>query len=148
MIRFATVRDVDDLVRLGHEYYLESNLQGCIFSWSRLAEEFRMAILSPDADVVVNERDGEIVGFSVSHIVSPMFSLDTVLENRVLYVAEEFRSTAVGPALIKRLKKTAKQLGCKYVSLGVSSGIKTESTIGLYRKLGYEQVGADFRLTV
>lgn len=148
MIRFATGRDVDELVRLGYEYYLESNLQGCMFSWLKLAEQFKMAILDTDADVIVNERDGVIAGFSISHVVTPIFSIDTVLENRVLYVAKEYRSTAVGPTLIKNLKKTAKNLGCKYVSLGVSSGIKTDATIRLYRKLGYEQIGADFRLTV
>lgn len=148
MIRFATGRDVDSLVRLIHEYYLESNMQGCMFSWPKLSEQIKMAIVDTDADVIVNERDGKIAGFSISYIVQPIFSIDVVLENRLLYVSPDYRSTAIGPSLIKHLKKTAKNLGCKYVSLGVSSGIKTDSTARLYRKLGYEQVGADFRLTV
>ena len=54
-------------------------------------------------------------------------------------VAEEARGRGVGEALFRHLIDKAEESGCDVVNLEVRAG--NEAAIGLYRKLGFVEVG-------
>lgn len=147
MIREATTTDTQPIVDLLTIYQAESDMS-MEFNREKLVAQIYCSIINCESDVRVVWKDGKLVGVSLTHKESPIYSDDVVAECVVLYVHPEYRKGSVGVSLIKHLKKLAKAWEAKQVRLGVSSGIQTERTEQLYQRLGYTEVGKDFCLNI
>ena len=107
-----------------------------------------MVISSPECDCAVSVHGNEIRGCTISALVTPIYSYDTILECRGVYVDKKHRAGMAGVSLLKRLKKQAVDMGASGISLGASSGIAQQRTERLYKKLGYVRNGSDYILEV
>jgi GNAT superfamily N-acetyltransferase len=146
MIRKATDKDLEDILTISYIYYKEANMSKCSFDYGRLKDSIIHAIHSDDATLLLSDRNGEIVGICFLEKAYPIFSNDCVVDVSIVYVLPDYRGSGV--SLIKYIDKIAKEWNAKYIALGVSSGINTERTSQLYKKLGYENIGMDFRKEV
>lgn len=146
MIREAVLTDNSRLVELLEKYWEEADCKKLSFDSSTAYATFYNGIIDESRDVSVLVENNSIVGFTHSFITNTGFSKDLILECDILYVLPEYRIGHNGIKLIKNLTKLAKRSGAKYVYLGVASGIHTDRTSLLYQKLGYVEIGKDFRL--
>lgn len=83
-----------------------------------------------------------VVGQPVGCIGLRPFPCEGTCEMKRLYVRPAFRGGKLGRELAERLLDEARHLG--YFSMRLDSyGSLMQSAIGLYRKLGFREVGAD-----
>lgn len=148
MIREATLRDLPEIQNLCHMYYCETIVQRLEYSEEKMRNSLYNAIIEEDRDLSVLVVDDKIVGYTHANITDTLFSYDTVVDCDLLYVHPEYRKGNNGVKLIRNLTKIGKKHDAKYVYLGISSKINEERTVKLYNKLGYKQIGYDFRLEV
>lgn len=146
-MREARLTDIPALISLIEAYYKESPMV-LEYSREKTINSFYNCIINEEAVISVIEDGDLIVGMSVAYVEQPFYSKSFVLDVAAIYVHPEYRKGSVGVKLIKNLKKVAKEKGCSWVYLGVASGLSTERTKLLYKKLGYEEIGADYRLEV
>jgi N-acetylglutamate synthase-like GNAT family acetyltransferase len=148
MIREARLKEIPRLVELLKKYWEEADCKKLTFDVIACHSTFYSGIIDDEKDLSVLEIEDEIVGFTHSHIATTGFSSDKILECDLLYVLPEYRVGSNGLGLIRNLSKLGRLHKVKYVYLGVASGIHTEKTSRLYQKLGYKEIGKDFRLEV
>lgn len=146
-MREANLNDITKLVALFEEYYKESPM-GLEYSKEKTINSFYNAIINRSCIISVLENGDDVVGMSIAQIEQPFYSCDSVLDVYAIYVHPKYRKGSAGVQLIKNLKKVAKENECSWIYLGVASGIQTERTKLLYKKLGYVEIGSDFRLEV
>ncbi len=106
----------------------------------RTAEERRAWFLSrgPRHPVVVEERDGAIVGWGSLNTFNPRKAYDHVADFSV-YVERAWRGKGVGSSLLDALISRARQLG--YHKLVLSAFPWNTGGMALYQKFGFRTVG-------
>jgi N-acetylglutamate synthase-like GNAT family acetyltransferase len=95
----------------------------------------------PSVRVFVAERDGEVVGLASVHALHlierpPLGRLSAIV------VAESARRGGVGMALIDRVEREARAMGCD--RLEATSGEGRAGAHAFYRELGFEETSKRF----
>jgi N-acetylglutamate synthase-like GNAT family acetyltransferase len=95
----------------------------------------------PSAKALVAEREGEIVGLASLHVLHlierpPLGRLSAIV------VAESARRGGVGLALMERVEREARAVGCD--RLEVTSGEWRRDAHAFYRELGFEETSKRF----
>lgn len=136
-IRFATLDDAEPLFHLLLGLHKE---QGAVpLSPVKADTEIRWAI--ENADVLVAEVDGELVGSICIVQRTIWYSEATVMVDQWIYVRPEFRSSGVGKKLVDAAKIIAHDAGQR-LALEIASPQRLKAKIRLYRKWGFYLLGA------
>lgn len=147
MIRPATAADLSALVDLGAAAHAESPHHRSIpFSSDRLAESLAEAI--EGGGVLTAENEGRLVGALMGFLHQPFFSKATVASECGFYVAPEARGGMVAARLLSGLEAWAAEQGAAEVCSGTSSGVGTDRTAALLRRLGWIQYAMSFKKRV
>lgn len=137
MIRLATLDDLDLLMIMAEQMHRESpRFSRLSFNFDKVLALFVRLIERDDCLLLVAENDGHIVGALAGFVVPHWFSDDLTANEYGVFVDPMHRGGMVAPRLIKRFVEWSQEKGAKLIQLGISTGIQTEQTVELYKRLG------------
>ena len=140
MIRSATTSDIPRLVEMGLKFLQMSEYK------DRIAEnpdqqEFLMGLLISDNHgvLLVDDRDGDVVGMIGSYVHPHLISGDLVAAEVFLWLEPEYRGG--GRDLIRGCEDQARKIGAKVSQMTAPNG-----RVGnLYEALGYAHLEAQYQ---
>ena len=119
------IRELAQYERLAHEVTAtENDLHASLFG------------VHPDAEVVLAETDGRVVGYALFFHNYSTFHCKRGLYLEDLFVEPEFRGRGIGKQLLSHLARLAIRRGCARFEWAVLDW--NESAIGFYRSVGAE----------
>ena len=145
-IRKATKKDLDQLVELSHQLYMDQ-MNRCQVefilrkNFKRIQKrEFSKRLKDPKKVFFVADEDGEIVGFISGNLEEdpPIFMYRKKGQIGGFYVAEGFRRGGLGKKLFMELKKWFKKKKVRSMRINVArcnAGAKK-----MYKSLGFKPV--------
>lgn len=142
-VRAATPEDVDALVSMGRALHDESpRYRDMPFSEEKL-RALAVKIGEPVGDVIfmVAEVGGIVAGMMVGLIAERWFCDARFATDLTLYVKPEFRGTSAFARLVGVFEQWAKAQGVQDFTLGVSTEIHPEKTVGAFERMGYTLAG-------
>jgi GNAT superfamily N-acetyltransferase len=139
------VLDIPALVGLAEAMHAEGSFAGMNFTPEILAAYLAQSILQGQF-VVVAEKNGEIIGAFVGFTYRSIFGHDYIAADDGLFIAREHRGGRLAIQLVKAFVEWAKAQGVKQIRPGVSTGAVGQGAERLYEHLGFERVGALFKL--
>lgn len=145
MIRPWDENDLDALIEMGMRLHNEAKAyHNFKFSPQRVMETF-YAILNNSFQVGLCYDDGGIKGAMAGAIYPQFFSKGLTASELFVFVEQDARGGVIGKRMIAAFETWAINMGASEIRVGVSSGIKSERTVGLYRKLGYNPTATQLR---
>lgn len=132
MIRPATRADIPDIIDLGERHWRESRY-GRWMEPNRavMAELARALVATPDGLVLVDEREGAIVGMIGVAVTAHIYSGEPVMSELFWYAPPERRGSGV--RLLKRAEAWAKAKGVKHSAMIAPD----ERVAAFYERMGY-----------
>jgi len=94
--------------------------------------------------VAFSKGDGRPVGVILARASEFFFGPQITVADFLFWVAPEYRNLDTATKLVRYFEKWAESKGAVKVSIGTTSGIKTEKTARLFRHLGYDHAGYIF----
>ena len=146
VIRPAAEADIPAILALYRQ--LDSALvamQPEFFCVAPREDEFvRQAVKAADADYLLAEEDGAVVGFALVNYAGWTPEFSCVLPHRYacladLVVDEAHRQQGIGSTLLGAAKRWARDRRLEYLELSVLS--QNAPAIALYRKHGFQEAG-------
>ncbi|MFY3552929.1 GNAT family N-acetyltransferase [Achromobacter insolitus] len=138
MIEPGKPSDIDGLVELGRVMAAESP------RWNRLAysaDRVRTTITSlmtmPEGLVLVARRDGLLAGGILAIAAPNWMSEELIAQELAFFILPQYRGSFTAARLICAMAAWSKAKGARWIEAGVSTGVHTERTAGLYRRLGF-----------
>ncbi len=148
-IKIATLDAIPQIEVLYQELFLEmSILQPKYIRPTKQDVNFiRFTIIEEDSDILIAEKDQEIVGFLLlKEMTTPRYTC--MVEYKYAFiidviVGKRYQSKGIGTALLLEAKKRADTRKLDYLELNVLSGNK--GAIALYEKLGFQDMNHTMR---
>lgn len=138
-----TEDDLLSLLRLCKSFHDETTQGREELDYLKLKKIFALAYQFPDKFYLdfKKDKDGEFVGMFVGYTQELFYS--TYLEALELfyYVREDHRGSPWFIKTLKRFETWAKEKGATSIRLLPSSGVKSNSSVGMYERLGYDVIG-------
>jgi GNAT superfamily N-acetyltransferase len=109
--------------------------------------DLEMFITSPDAELLVAELDGELVGSGYARIKQSekvYFDFDRFAYLGFMYVSPQHRGKGINKLIIDRLKEWAKTKGLTELRLQVYAG--NEGAVRAYEKVGFGKHMVEMRM--
>lgn len=143
IIRPFTLKDMNDCIDCGHRFHKESVYSDIPMNNYDLFKLGEKAESRDDHLFIVYEKDRNIVGMFMAHVVPYYFNHEAYVAQDILwYVDQKDRGTPkVAATTLKYYAAWAKTWSCKEAVIATSSGIQIERTNKLLTHLGFEQVG-------
>lgn len=139
MIRPFKNSDKDILLGMAKRMHQESDWSVLPFSEMQ-AGNIAHKVMGGDYACFVAE-DIQIAGMIVGFVSQHYFTEAIIAADLLCYVIPEKRGGTHGYRLVKAFEQWAQEQGASMVTLGITTGIKTNRTASLYKKLGYKQSG-------
>lgn len=138
MIRPASLSDVAAVAVLGERFHEEAGL-GDIASYSHADTRATLAgmVESPDAILIVAEKDGEIVGMAGALTFPFYFNAGHRTAQELFWYVKSDARDGTGRELIDALEATAREMGCESLIMIALENISPEVTGRYYRSRGY-----------
>jgi N-acetylglutamate synthase-like GNAT family acetyltransferase len=95
----------------------------------------------PSARVFVAEREGAVVGLASVHVLQ-LIERPPLGRVSAIVVGESARRAGVGVALVERVEREARAMGCDRME--VTSGEWRDDAHAFYRALGFEETSKRF----
>lgn len=139
MIREANFLDIPDVVKIGRELYESAINHNSMYEFDdeKALTVCKHFIDSDDSIVLIDKNGGEITGFFIGQLTTPLVGTETIAVDVMLFVRPEYQGGYTIFKLIKKYEQWAKSKGAKFIQLGVSSGLKQQRTLSMYSYLGY-----------
>ena len=129
-IRGAGQRDTEAIAPLlGQLGYPASTLE--------LGERLERLTDHPDAEVLVAELDGEVVGVAAYHLVDLLERPDPQCRITALVVDDRYRRRGVAYALLHTIEEFAREVGC--FRLEVTTRPERAEALAFYRAAGFDE---------
>lgn len=145
-IRPATPKDMDALLRLGHQMMAEGSYRDAGFC-PDTARNFVNAFLNGARELVlVFEEDDEVYGMFMAAAMQMFFSKAKVTGDYVFYVTPEKRAEVPLRSLIKTYRNWAEGHGVIRLSLSQSTGDEIDKFRRMGECLGFEAVGYNMKM--
>jgi len=135
IFKAQTVDDIENAKVLFREYQAELNVDLCFQGFEEELAGLPGKYASPTGAILLAYVDNQLAGCVA---VRPF--KDSMCEMKRLYVRSDFRGEALGELLAIDIIKEAKTLG--YQSMCLDTLERLSAAMGLYQKLGFEQVDA------
>jgi len=143
-IRVATEGDVEGMVQMGRHMYAEGTaLGGRRYSSRRVAVLMRRLIEDGGCWVATVGGD-RWAGAAGAMCTENWFSPDRVVTDFFVYVSPEHRGSMAAVRLLRAMEGWAVDMNASLIRLGITTGVCTEDTAALYRRLGYSDAGILF----
>jgi GNAT superfamily N-acetyltransferase len=142
MIRLATTKDFDDILKLSAEFWLHTQFTEPFEPEHTL----KMVEFSHDQGFLsVAESKGKIIGFAAG-IYSALLGNSTVLAGTELawWIDKEHRGGQHGIMLLKFMESRAKDLGIRYWNMVAMESSMPEQVKSMYEKMGYTHQESTF----
>lgn len=141
MIRNATRQDIPAILAHAQAMHVESRYRVLPWDGDKVAGLIDWLIDYPDGIAIVAEEDGQIVGGFLGAITPHFCSPATVAQDYGLFVAQQWRGSAIGADLLRAFVAWAKSRDVAMINVGVTTGIKHESTARLFGHVGFVEIG-------
>lgn len=129
-IRLASQRDTQAIAPLlGQLGYPASALE--------LGERLERLTDHPDAEVLVAELDGEVVGVAAYQLIDLLERSDPQCRITALVVDDRYRRRGVAYALLHTIEESARDLGC--FRLEVTTRHERADALAFYRAAGFDE---------
>lgn len=149
LIREMSQGDVEYSVRLAKDMHHESWFSHYDFDINKARQLWDRKVAQPDNYCLfVAEEDGAVIGVFAGIAFEHFFGNDKVASDLILYVDPDRRGGTAAPRLIKAYEQWARDVGCKDIQIGVSTGVQVERTARLFEKLGFGHRAYIFRKRV
>jgi len=153
-IRFATMEDIPACVEVARYFVENSRFNIYTFSEERAHKQFESLIKVGQEQrgdhcmILAEDSKGEIVGGVLGRVEQHLFS-DNTVASIITYVAKpETRMAGTGIKLLSAFKSWAKNRNAFEINAGINSGIDMKKMDKFLRKLGFEQTGGNYALTL
>ena len=141
-----TEGDISKCIELGYAMHQESYFKHFNYSEEKLNKFLRLMILNPEQYCAyVYEKDNTIIGFFLGVSSEQWIGTDKMSSDLACYIIPEERGSMAGVRLIKAYEEWASSINVKEIVIGVSTGINTDRTSGLFKRLGYGDEAFSFR---
>lgn len=150
-IRFATIKDKEKLIELALENQAEIDFCSINVNRQRVDESLHgLFHLNPGTHVlmVAETVDGKLAAGLLGCIERYFYSDELQAQLIQWYLRSEFRGTSIAPRLVKAFVNWAKSRGASEVFIGITSGIKTQQSDLLMRKLGFVHLGGNYAVNL
>lgn len=129
------------LIALARAMHAESRYRDIKFSNDRMRQSYGL-MFDNKAFILVYERDGKVVGVFAGDVSPLYFSEEIFACDYGLFILPAYRGGLAASHMVKRFKKWAlEDRGARFVDIGVSTQVNTESTGGMYERLGLLKAG-------
>lgn len=146
-LRPATHEDLTALMLIAETMHMESpRFSRLRFSGDKVQKLFVRLTVSPDALLLVAERNGELVGGIAGMVTPHWFSDDLVSNDYALFMLPEHRGGTTAIRLARAYIEWAQAKGAKMIQLGISTGVHAEETAALYKAIGLKKFSEGFEV--
>lgn len=145
-IRPFTHDDIPQLIALGRRAHEESEYRGLVFDEDKCRALCEAAISSDAFIAMVAVTEETITGILLAAVADAYFSTDKTAGDLLVYVPPEHRGTRSFYMLAVAYVVQAREKGARLIFLRSSTGIETEKTESLYRRLGFKKMGGIYRM--
>ncbi|WP_428633931.1 N-acetyltransferase family protein [Sedimenticola sp.] len=153
-IRFATMEDIPVFVEIGSRFHAISRFANYDYNAQRVADSLRSIIGKGQDDqgthcfFVAENSEGEAVGALIGCVEKHLFSEQSVASVIQYGVLPEKRMGGAGMKLLAAFRKWAENRNAFELSIGVTSGMDMAKTDRLLRRLGFQQTGGNYSLSI
>jgi GNAT superfamily N-acetyltransferase len=141
-----TEGDIDTVIKLGVSMHQESYFKHFNYNGEKLNNFLSHMVLTPEQYcALVAEKDGTIIGFFLGFTNEHWFGTDRMSCDLACYIIPSERGSMAGVKLMKAYEEWANSNNVKEIVIGVSTGINTDRTSGLFKRLGYGDEAFSFR---
>ena len=145
-VREIRLEDVPQLVELGHSMHEEGEYRFLPFEENRWVALLERCLKDPKSwCAFVAENGEEISGMLIGYKSKYLFCSETVASDLAVYVRPRRRGNFAAAALIRRFSAWAREVGAREVCISTSLNINNERTAAFIEKLGFRQVGGNFK---
>lgn len=154
MIRDAQQNEILRYIALGEEMHKESpHFRDMSFDPDKVGNIFANAIANIHGDwffKIIADKDNNVIGGFLGFICEQWFGHERVAQDLALFVSQEGRNKAGldSVRVLKQFVKWAKERGCmdKNIHVGVTTGVKDDELVKLYKMAGFTETGRLFIL--
>ena len=149
VVRRMRAEDVDGMVLLGQAMHGESAFSERVFSSEKLGSLLHHYVNTPEHCFGAVAYIGpDMVGMFAGYTTDYFFGPELVACDLFWYVSPAHRGSRAGLKLLRSFESWAKSRGVSEISAGVSTAVAFERTGALLQRLGYTQVGGNYKRVV
>lgn len=137
-----TLEDASIILKLGAELHQESQFRDEPFNQGKCIALLESTITNPERRFIA--FDSEYRGFILMGINEHFFSDVKIAADFSLFIVPEARGGSLVVRLIDAATEWATANGAKDITIRHNTGIKTESALRLFKKLGFDLDGYIF----
>lgn len=144
----ATLADAADVILLGEAMHHDSVYSFLPFDRSKCTKLFEAAINNPKTMFIGVMRNGsrEMVGFFLGYMTPYFFCNEMMAHDLLMYVKPPYRGTAVAIHLVDAFAQWGFARGAREIAVGVSAMADNTKTYSFLEKLGFSEVGREFKI--
>lgn len=146
MIRNANKNDIDQLMIIAESMHAESRYSLLRFSEAKTRQFFNWLIDSDETCLFVAEKKGAVIGGISGYSMAHWASDDKIASDFGLFILPEHRGGITAIKLLRAFKSWAESTGAKLTHIGITTGVNTEETAGLYQAVGCKKIGYLFSM--
>ncbi len=153
-IRFATLHDIPAVVETGRIFHAMTRFSAYEYNVQQLSENLAAVIASGQnakgthCFFVAEDDGGKFCGGLIGCAERHFFSHQLVASVMHYDVLPEKRMSGAGLKLLTAFRKWAENRGAFELSVGVNSGIAMDKMDRFLKRLGFEQTGGNYSLTI
>tara|TARA_Y100000401_G_scaffold40762_1_gene31007 strand:+ start:417 stop:866 length:450 start_codon:yes stop_codon:yes gene_type:complete len=138
MVRAMRPGDEALIVALGKRMAKESEyFSGHTIDYTKWYNTCYKTLVDDNYQAYVSEQDGVINGIWAGMVIPVWFAEESKVTDIMFYVDKQKRGTTIALHLLNAAEHWAISKGVKSLSIGLSSGIDTESTVCFLERIGY-----------
>jgi GNAT superfamily N-acetyltransferase len=142
VVREATIEDLPHVLSLFVDMHRDSDRYKNIpLSIAAIGDKIKRLHLSKESVILIDERDGEIVGMFWGMVDRYFFSTTRFTTDVLLYVVPKSRNGFIAYRLVKAFEQWSESVGVQDIQVGVSTGNDNEAVADFYTRLGYTNTG-------
>lgn len=138
-IRPATLQDIPRLVALGAVMHAESRYARMRYNSAKLEQMLRLVL--ERGFLMIAEREGEVIGGFAGVCEPHWFSDDLIATDLGLFVEPGKRGGLAAYWLVDAFLTWANERGASIIDILVNTGVRTEQTTELLKRLGGRVAG-------
>lgn len=145
LIRAATCDDIDLLMDMATAMHAESpRYSRMAFAPAKVLALFLRLIEWADGLLLVADRDGVIIGGVAGFVAPQWFSDELTATEFGVFMLPEHRGGMTAARLVRAYVHWAKAKGVAHPQLGISTGVRPDETVELYKAIGLKLVSYGF----
>jgi hypothetical protein len=142
-----TQADISATLDLCRSMHAESGYSFLAFDEQKVASMINRYLTDSAAyfAYLASRRDGKKVGIMAGYLGTYVFSNAKQAIDQIFFVLPEFRGSRAALVLHREFRAWAIKQGARELSIGVSTGVGVERSGRFLKRLGMNEVGANFK---